>query len=130
MDYAELRIFAVPSDENQREERTTGGGGLRDNKVPQRDICGRGGAVGRPFAMAGDQDSYLRVRVPEALQARFKQLCEEHGVTMSKVVRNLLKACCESADAGQPLGGPMEIRMRPGRLGQADSGKGETGDPG
>jgi hypothetical protein len=62
--------------------------------------------------MAGEQDSYLRIRVPEKLQKRFKAACTARGADMSKIVRSLLTACCEAADAGDPLIAPLTVSSR------------------
>lgn len=63
--------------------------------------------------MAGDFDSYLRVRVPAKLQKRFKEACAKRGADMSKVARSLLAACCEAADAGDPLVAPLIVSSKP-----------------
>lgn len=62
--------------------------------------------------MAGEQDSYLRIRVPQGLQKRFKASCEARGASMSKVVRILLEGACVAVDEGDPLIAPLVVSSR------------------
>lgn len=62
-----------------------------------------------PKEMAGEQNSYLRFRVPHALKEAFEAKCDARGAAMSKVVRNLLEAYNRADEARDPLVAPLVV---------------------
>lgn len=61
--------------------------------------------------MAGEQSSYLRFRIPDALKDEFKAACKARGQDMSKAARNLLEGF-RDADINDPLIAPLRITSK------------------
>lgn len=61
--------------------------------------------------MAGEQDDYLRVRVPTGLHDRFKAAVKRRS-DKSKVIRFLLEAYCDADDAGDTLLPPLVVKAK------------------